>query len=245
MGALHTGHLSLVKLGKEKADAVIASIFVNPTQFGEGEDFGRYPRQEADDIKMLERTNCDAVFMPSVEEVYGSEAKVEPKKIRNTDILCGAFRPGHFEGVVQVVGKLFDIVKPDIAIFGEKDFQQLWILKDNFKNIDIIGAPIIREYDGLAMSSRNKYLTDGELKTAAKLHFALKEAGKRIKNNGDIESSLNDAKSYLIDSGFDKIDYIEAREEDSLETTVQPGDKTRIFAAAWLKRTRLIDNLKL
>lgn len=245
MGALHDGHLSLIKLAKQKADIAICSIFVNPTQFGPNEDFAKYPRDENNDIRLLELAKCDVIFIPSVEEVYGSSLPTinhRPSTINKTDILCGAFRPGHFEGVVTVVGKLFDIVKPDIAIFGEKDFQQLWILKDNFKNVNIIGAPIIRESDGLALSSRNRYLSESERKTAAKLHFALKEAYKRIKNNGNIDSSLNDAKTYLIDSGFDKIDYIEAREEDNLEKTKFVNDKTRIFGAAWLKKTRLIDN---
>jgi pantoate--beta-alanine ligase len=245
MGALHEGHLSLIKLAKQHADIAICSIFVNPTQFGPNEDFNKYPRDEKSDCKMLELAGCDAVFIPSVEEMYGKTINYQQLTINKSDILCGAFRPGHFAGVVQVVGKLFEIVKPDVAIFGEKDFQQLWILRDNFKNINIIGAPIVREPDGLALSSRNQYLTESERKHAAKLHFALKEALKRIKNNGSIESSLNDAKSYLIDSGFNKVDYIEAREEDTLEITKAVSDKTRLFAAAWLKNTRLIDNLSV
>lgn len=244
MGALHEGHLSLIKLAKQHADIVVASIFVNPTQFGPNEDFNKYPRTLEDDCKQLDLVKCNAAFIPDIKEMYDNGLDEGKREVRNADILCGAFRPGHFAGVVQVVGKLFNIVKPDVAIFGEKDYQQLWILKDNFKDVNIIGAPIVRESDGLALSSRNRYLTESERKHAAKLHFALKEAMKRIKNNGNIESSLNDAKSYLVDSGFSKVDYIEAREEDSLEVTKAASDRTRLFAAAWLKNTRLIDNLK-
>ena len=244
MGALHTGHLSLVKLAKQKADVAIASIFVNPTQFGPNEDFSRYPRDEVHDIELLGLAGCDGVFIPSVEEIYGSDAKTDGKKIRNDDVLCGAFRPGHFAGVVQVVGKLFDVVKPDVAIFGEKDYQQLWILKDNFRNVNIIGAPIIREADGLAMSSRNRYLGDAERKSAAKLNAVLKDTCAKIKQ-GNIESAITKAKKDLLDSGFTKVDYIEAREEDRLEPTKAASAKTRVFAAAWIGKTRLIDNEKV
>ncbi len=245
MGALHRGHLSLIELGKQHAGFVISSIFVNPTQFGPNEDFSKYPRTEEQDIKLLETVNCNGVFLPSADEIYGNDTTSPDIKINKSDILCGKFRPGHFAGVVQVVGKLFDIVKPDIAIFGEKDFQQLFILKENFPNIKIIGAPIIREPDGLAMSSRNKYLTPEQRLIAGKLNVILKNALAEIKNgNANIEKTLEKAQKDLLDSGFSKIDYIEAREEDTLEQTTKATDKTRVFAAAWIDKTRLIDNLK-
>lgn len=245
MGALHRGHLSLIDIAKKNADIVISSIFVNPTQFGPNEDFNKYPRQEADDCKMLETAGCDAVFIPSVSEIYGNEATTENKHVNKDDILCGRFRPGHFAGVVQVVGKLFDIIKPDIAIFGEKDFQQLYILRENFPNVKIIGAPIIRETDGLAMSSRNKYLNEAQRRIAGQLNVVLKNALEEIKHNADIEKTLEKAKKHILDGGFSKIDYIELREENSLEPTIKTGNKTRIFAAAWIENTRLIDNMKI
>jgi pantoate--beta-alanine ligase len=245
MGALHEGHLSLIKLAKQQADIVICSIFVNPTQFGPNEDFTKYPRVLEQDIKLLDEVFCDALFAPSSEEIYGNNIEKFERKIQHSDILCGAFRQGHFEGVVQIVGKLFDIVKPDVAIFGEKDFQQLFILKENFKNINIIGAPIIREDDGLAMSSRNKYLSESERKIAGRLNVVLKDVVgeiKSVKNGAEIAEILEQAKKNVISSGFTKIDYIEAREQNNLELTKVYSDNTRIFAAVWLGKTRLIDN---
>lgn len=245
MGALHDGHLSLIKLAKQQADIVICSIFVNPTQFGPSEDFNKYPRNLEQDFNLLDEVFCDIVFAPSTQEIYGSSIEKFEKKIQHADILCGAFRQGHFEGVVQIVGKLFDIVKPDVAIFGEKDFQQLFILKENFSEINIVGAPIIREADGLAMSSRNKYLTEAERKIAGKLNVILKEALEKIKsakNSAQIDEILVLAKKNIISSGFTKIDYIEAREQNNLELTTAYSNNTRIFAAVWLVKTRLIDN---
>ena len=243
MGALHAGHLSLIKLAKQQADVVIASIFVNPTQFGPNEDFNVYPRPLEDDCKALAEAKCNVAFIPDIKEIYDNGLDDGKREVRNADILCGKFRPGHFSGVVQIVGKLFDIVKPDVAIFGEKDFQQLWILKDNFKNINIVGAPIVREADGLAMSSRNKYLSAEERVIAGKLNVVLKNAAVEIKQGTDIQKTLEKAKNDILNSGFTKIDYIEAREEDNLELTKKASDKTRIFGAVWLGKTRLIDNI--
>ncbi len=242
MGALHEGHLSLIRLAKQKADIVVASVFVNPTQFGPNEDYGRYPRDEEGDAKLLAGAGCDAVFMPSVDEIYGRDVKADISKVRNDDILCGAFRPGHFAGVVTVVGRLFDIIKPDVAVFGEKDFQQLWILRDNFKDIEIVGAPILRESDGLAMSSRNRYLSEAERAVAAKLNVTLRDVIGWLATGIDTKTALESAKNAILNNGFDKLDYIELREDDSLETTKKVSGKTRVFAAVWLGKTRLIDN---
>jgi len=247
MGALHKGHLSLVELAKKHADIVVASIFVNPTQFGPNEDFTKYPRDEERDIKMLKSAGCNAAFLPNVEEIYPSETSITIQVKEKADILCGKFRPGHFDGVALVVSKLFNIIKPDVAVFGEKDFQQLYIIKNvtrdlNF-SVDIVGAPIMREADGLAMSSRNLYLTDRERKIAAHLNLGLKQAAQNIFLGESVEKTLNDTKKYLLDSGFDKIDYIEARSEASLEPMEKKlNQAARIFAAAYVGKTRLIDN---
>lgn len=228
MGALHDGHLSLVKLAKKKADHVIVSIFVNPTQFAPHEDFDSYPRQEERDAEMLAKEGADVLFLPTKSDLYpdGEDCNLETGKAAiglETD-----FRPHFFGGVVNVVSRLFNAVKPDIAIFGEKDFQQLQVIREMVEryemNIDIIGAPIARDEYGLALSSRNAYLSENELQIARQLNVILKDTI----SSGDIE----DAKQKLIDIGFNKVDYIEKR-------------WNRILAAAYLGKTRLIDNMPL
>ncbi len=239
MGALHQGHLSLIDDAKKHSDIIICSIFVNPIQFGVNEDFSKYPRQEDKDIELLKTKGCSAVFMPLKEEIYSSEniTKIMPQKY--TDVLCGKFRPGHFEGVCLVVTKLLNIVTPDVAVFGQKDFQQLFLIKKLVEDLDIntkiIGAKILKEQDGLAMSSRNQYLSPVERNIAGKLNTILKET---LANK-----NLEKGKREILEAGFDKIDYLEFRQQDNLEETKDFNDNTRIFAAAWLGKTRLIDNI--
>ena len=228
MGALHEGHLSLVKLALEKADRVVASVFVNPTQFAPHEDFNTYPREKEKDIAGLEEAGGHLVYLPSTIEIYPEGPASTLKAGQAAQGLESDFRPGHFDGVLTVVHHLFEQVKPDMAVFGEKDFQQLQVIREMVKAqnmpIDIIGAPIIRDKHGLALSSRNAYLSDEELKIARQLNKILFEAVQ----TGDIET----AKNKLLSAGFTKIDYIETR-------------WSRLLAAAWIGKTRLIDNFSL
>ncbi len=247
MGALHEGHISLLHEAKKHADILITTIFVNPTQFGPNEDFGRYPRQEEDDIALLKSNGCDAVFLPSVHEIYGDNFSTAIHVTRNADILCGAFRPGHFDGVALVVSKLLNIAGADVAVFGEKDYQQLYIIRQMAKDLniptEIIGAPTLRESTGLALSSRNKYLTPIEKEIASTLNVKMRDVLAAVKAGADIQSTLDDAKNQLVAGGFTKVDYIEIREGDNLEVTENLTNKSRIFAAAWIGKTRLIDNI--
>lgn len=272
MGALHAGHLHLVTEAKNKADIVIASIFVNPTQFGPNEDFAKYPRKQEEDTEKLNTVNCNAVFIPDVGEVYpsGNSELIthNPQLEKYFNILCGAFRPGHFAGVVQVVKRLFDIVTPDYAFFGEKDFQQLFIIRKmvELENlpIKIIGVPTQRDEYGLALSSRNAYLSSEELNVARKLNIFLRERLEGFKSYSSLRADLakqsrqefnsqldcfasarNDGITSLLNLGFTKVDYIEFRNSLTLELESIYSDKTRIIAAAYIGKTRLIDNLKL
>ena len=250
MGALHEGHLSLMCAAKEKGDFVIVSIFVNPTQFGPNEDFEKYTRDLEGDLKKVEEIGVNAVFFPDVNEIYpdGFETYVEVEKLQKP--LCGQFRPGHFKGVATVVLKLFNIVKPDIAVFGEKDYQQLQIIKkmasDLHLEIEIVGMPIIREEDGLALSSRNAYLSHKERKRALALSKSLVEI-KRSFNGGNKDSGqlVQLGIKILKESQIEDIDYLEIRDGKTLETRelANPGDVVAV--AARLENTRLIDNTKL
>ncbi len=250
MGALHEGHLSLMRAAKEKGDFVVVSIFVNPTQFGPNEDFEKYTRDLEGDLKKIEEIGIGAVFFPDVNEIYpdGHETYVEVEKLQKP--LCGEFRPGHFKGVATVVLKLFNIVKPDIAVFGEKDYQQLQIIKkmarDLHLEIEIVGMPIIREEDGLALSSRNAYLSLEERKRALALSKSLGEI-KRSFNEGNKDSSqlVELGIKILKESQIEDIDYLEIRDGKTLETKelAKPGDVVAV--AARLENTRLIDNTKL
>lgn len=226
MGALHEGHLSLVRLAKKKSDFVIVSVFVNPTQFAPHEDFSSYPRTEEDDAQKLEKEGVDILFLPSEEVMYPDGKDCSIKAGNAAEGLETTFRPTFFNGVVNVVSRLFDAVNPDISVFGEKDFQQLQVIKEmveaNGMNIEVIGAPIARDESGLALSSRNLYLSDDELVIARNLNIALKEAAK----TGNLDAS----KKALLDCGFDKVDYIEKR-------------WNRVLGAAWIGKTRLIDNI--
>jgi pantoate--beta-alanine ligase len=248
MGALHEGHISLVREAKKRNDAVIVSIFVNPTQFCPKEDLKKYPRDLKKDMKLLSRSGVDAVFHPSVREIYpgGFSTYIEVEGLYGK--LCGASRPGHFRGVATVVAKLFNIVMPDAAYFGEKDFQQLAIIKkmvcDFHMGVDIISMPTIREADGLAMSSRNSYLTEKEREKAPALFKAL-EFAKMLALEGVKEAkTIKAAMLKLINTekGI-RIDYVSVCDPETLEEKITVKGKTLIAIAAFIGKTRLIDNI--
>ncbi|WP_085339979.1 pantoate--beta-alanine ligase [Aquidulcibacter paucihalophilus] len=246
MGALHAGHLALIEQAKAAADGVIASIFVNPTQFAPHEDLARYPRQEAADIAQLQAIGCDGLYAPPVQELYpeGFQTRVVPGAVAAR--LEGAFRPHFFGGVATVVAKLFLQVDPDVAVFGEKDWQQLQVISTMVRDLDlgveILPAPTHREADGLALSSRNAYLSEAERAIAPTLKQALDQVAGALKRAPEtLATVIDQAKAELIASGFHSIDYLEACHSQTLEPW-QPGDPARILAAAWLGKTRLIDN---
>lgn len=248
MGALHAGHLSLVEAARRVADRVVVTIFVNPAQFGPNEDFARYPRMLAADIEKLSRVAADLVFAPSVEEIYppGFSTKVVMEGPALAD-LEDRFRPTHFSGVATVVTKLLNQAQADVAVFGEKDYQQLLVIKRLARDLDIateiLGAPTLREADGLAMSSRNVYLSGEERGRAKELYGALTEAARRIVDGDDIGAATSTARARLADAGFE-VDYLEARNAETLApvSSLDEGP-IRLLAAAKLGATRLIDNI--
>ncbi len=249
MGALHEGHLTLVRLGHANAARVVATIFVNPTQFGAGEDLASYPRDEARDAAMLAGAGCDLLFAPDVGEMYPAGFATEVRVRGLTEVLCGAARPGHFDGVAQVVTKLLNQAQADVAIFGEKDWQQLAVIRRLARDLDIptriLGAPIAREADGLAMSSRNRYLTPPERAAAPALFAALTRAATRIAAGDPVREAEAQAAAALVAAGFAQPDYVEARDAETLVAleTFNPSRPARVFAAARLGRARLIDNV--
>ncbi len=246
MGALHAGHLALIEQAKSSADVVIASIFVNPAQFAPHEDLARYPRQEAADIESLEAIGCNALYAPHVAELYpdGFQTRVVPGAIAAR--LEGACRPHFFGGVATVVAKLFLQVDPDIAIFGEKDWQQLQVISTMVRDLDlkveIAPAPTQREFDGLALSSRNAYLSEAERKIAPSLKLGLDKIAETLTQAPEtLKDVLEQTKAQLLAAGFGTIDYLEVCHSQTLEPW-HPGDPARILVAAWLGKTRLIDN---
>jgi pantoate--beta-alanine ligase len=247
MGALHAGHMALVAEGRRRASHVIASIFVNPKQFGAGEDLSTYPRREASDIRMLEEEGCALLWVPDVAAMYPDGHATNVSVSGVSDGLDGAARPGHFDGVATVVLKLFNQVQPDIALFGEKDFQQLAVIRRLVRDVDlpleIVGVPTQRDADGVALSSRNAYLTDDERRAARALPRALGEAAGVIQSGGDVEAALAGAREKLAKAGFDPVDYVELRDAETLEPISALERPARLLAAAKLGRTRLIDNL--
>ncbi len=249
MGALHEGHLSLVGHALSHARLVIATIFVNPTQFGPGEDLASYPRDEARDAAMLEEAGCDLLFAPAPGEVYPPGFATEVRVRGLTDVLCGAHRQGHFDGVTQVVSKLLNQAQADVAVFGEKDWQQLAVIRRMTRDLDIptriLGAPTQREPDGLAMSSRNRYLDAEQRQVAANLNRVLAAAGESAAAGADPREAEASAVSALIAAGFDRVDYVEIRDGETLEQVSVPDGRSRIFGAARLGRARLIDNMAL
>jgi pantoate--beta-alanine ligase len=239
MGALHDGHLALVRHAKSLCDKVVVSIFVNPLQFAPTEDLDRYPRDEAGDIARLQSVGCDLVYLPTADVLYPKNfvSRIEmagPALGLETD-----FRPQFFSGVATVVSKLFNQVRPDVAVFGEKDFQQLAVVRalvrDFDMGIDVVGMPTVREADGLALSSRNAYLTPEERAIAPKLHQAL----EAIRDGADMEQAKIDLQS----AGFGQIDYIALRDADTLGNITPETTSRRLLAALWLGKTRLIDNI--
>lgn len=247
MGNLHSGHLQLVNEARKTADHVVVSIFVNPTQFGAGEDFETYPRTEREDREKLENANTDLLFLPGVAEVYDQDAKTTVTVTGLSDLYCGASRPGHFSGVATIVCKLFNIVQPDVALFGLKDFQQLTIVRTMVRDlnipVEIIGLDTVRESNGLAMSSRNGYLTDAEKKVAPGLYRSLCIARDAIlagrQTFADIERQ---ALQFLQQAGFQPDYFSICRSSDLKKATEEDVDLV-ILAAAKLGKTRLIDNV--
>jgi pantoate--beta-alanine ligase len=249
MGALHAGHLAMIAEARKRADKVAASIFVNPAQFGEGEDFGRYPRREAEDAAMLEQAGCDLLWMPSVEDIYPNGFATTVSVSGVSERWEGEARPGHFDGVATVVAKLLLSARPDVALFGEKDFQQLAVIRRMVADlgipVEIGGVPTVREADGLALSSRNAYLSPDERKRARALPIALKNAGGAIRDGGAVSSALRDAKQALVDAGYLRIDYFALVDAATLEPLEAPRGDMRLIAAAVIGTTRLIDNIAL
>ena len=246
MGNIHEGHLSLIKNAQKQSDYVVVSIFVNPTQFVAGEDFDEYPRTLDSDIELISKLNVNLVFIPEAIELYPMNNKIstEVSIPELESIYCGKHRPGHFRGVAMIVSKLFNIVQPDIAIFGEKDYQQLLIIRSLVKNlflpIEIISLPTVREASGLAMSSRNNYLTEPERQKAPMLYECIKTTVNLIINGAkDYEKLEREAKLFLEKAGF-KIEYYNICDSETLGPV--QGKILVVLAAVWLGKTRLIDN---
>ncbi len=249
MGNLHTGHLQLVKQAKTVADRVVVSIFVNPTQFVAGEDFDTYPRTIEEDVANLQAIGPDLIFIPNIDEVYPTGLKLETQVVVPglDNIFCGAFRPGHFQGVTTVVCKLLNMVQPDVALFGKKDYQQLLVIKKMVNDlsipVEIIGVETVREESGLALSSRNRYLNQKEKDVAAKLYQTLSGISEAVKAGRDDYQQLEaDAVEYLEDKGF-KIDYLSVR--NAADLGAPAGGELVVLTAAWLGEARLIDNIQI
>ena len=253
MGALHGGHLSLIEKAREKATRIVASIFVNPTQFAPGEDFDTYPRNEDADLGKLASVGCDLAYLPSVEEMYPEGSVTNVRVEGMSDLLDGIFRPHFFYGVTTIVARLFLHVQPDVAVFGEKDYQQLQIIRRMVRDlgfpIEIVGAPTARDKDGLAQSSRNLYLTPEERRSAGALQAALHRASARLSVGALPSEALGEACDLLAKSGFGKIDYVSLVDPDTLldlpDAPLPAGTLARLLGAAWMGRTRLIDNISV
>ena len=246
MGALHAGHMALVAQAKAVADHVIVSIFVNPIQFGPNEDLSRYPRQEAEDSALLAGAGVAALWLPDVATMYPDGFATTVSEAGLGDGLCGGARPGHFDGVATVVAKLLSQVKPDIALFGEKDWQQLAIIRrmahDLNLDVDIAGAPIVRDGDGLALSSRNAYLSTEQRAAALALPQVLQQAVAELESGAGVSATLATAKQALVDAGFASVDYVALVDAASLVPLERLAGEARILAAARIGTTRLIDN---
>jgi len=251
MGALHEGHLALVRRAREECDRVIATIFVNPRQFAPSEDLDRYPRDEAGDARLLEAAHTDLLFAPAVDEIYPAGFTTNVHVAGVSEGLCGAHRPGHFDGVATVVSKLLLQALPDAAFFGEKDYQQLCVIRRLARDLDIpvriIGVPTVREDDGLAMSSRNRYLAPAERVRAAELHRVLRDMARQAEAGIDLRLVAAWGKEELECARFDRVEYVEIRDAETLAAVPAAAANLalRVLAAVWLGNTRLIDNLPL
>jgi len=245
MGGLHEGHLRLINKAKECADVVVASIFVNPTQFASGEDFEQYPQSPEKDIENLEKRQVDALFIPEISDIYPQSQDSDYDFGELAQILCGISRPTHFKGVAQVVARFFDIVKPDVAVFGEKDYQQLAIIKELVKrkygNIEIVSVPIIRESDGLAMSTRNNYLSVKERVRAPLFYQVLRAAREDLESGKDVVLTAKRAITELSESFV--VDYVEILDANTLKEITPKSKEIIIISAVRLGATRLIDNI--
>ncbi len=250
MGSLHEGHLSLIRRARESCQRVVATIFVNPLQFDRPGDLASYPRDEAADLAALASVGTDLLFAPGPEEMYPPGFSTGVMVAGLTEGLCGEHRPGHFGGVATVVTKLLLQALPDEAFFGEKDFQQLRVIQRMSRDLDIpveiLGVPTVREADGLALSSRNRHLSQSQRRAAPALHATLTEMARRLTEEGE---SAADAEAWgrrqLAEAGFEKVEYLELRDEEKLQLLERPQAPCRLFAAAWLGAVRLIDNLKV
>lgn len=249
MGALHEGHLSLVRLAKTRADRVVASIFVNPTQFAPHEDFDAYPRAEARDAGLLDGAGCDLLYAPTPAQMYPAGFATSVAVTGVSEPLDGEARPHHFGGVATVVTKLLTQCAPDVAVFGEKDYQQLLVIKRLARDLDlpveIVGGPTARDHDGLALSSRNAYLSERERKIASALPATLRKAAEAVAAGRPVSEVETAGVAELAAAGFGKVDYLEVRDGETLER-LGPGPAVsgaRVFVAAWLGKTRLIDNV--
>lgn len=247
MGALHAGHMALIAEAKRRADKVAATIFVNPMQFGANEDLSRYPRREADDAKMLAEAGCDLLWTPSVGDIYPDGFATAVRVSRVSERWEGEVRPGHFDGVATIVAKLLLSVRPDVALFGEKDFQQLVVIRQMVRDlaipVEIAAVPTVREADGLALSSRNAYLLPEERQRALALPRALEAARAAILSGTQVADVLAEARNSLLDGGFSRVDYFALVDAQSLEPLDHPRGEMRLIAAAVIGTTRLIDNL--
>ncbi|EXB45505.1 pantoate--beta-alanine ligase [Acinetobacter courvalinii] len=248
MGNLHEGHLTLVREAKKLCDVVVVSIFVNPIQFGAGEDFDSYPRTLEQDSRLLADVGCDIIFAPTVEQMYGTQPRLTNISVGQiTDDLCGKSRPGHFDGVAVVVTKLFNIVQPDFAFFGQKDYQQLAVIRQLVQDLnmplEVIGVPIVRAEDGLALSSRNGYLTEEQRAIAPTIYQSLKQAEQQLREGQALNQVLANISTQLTQAGF-VVDYVEAR-QTNLQPIAQFDQDLVVFVAAKLGATRLIDNLQV
>ena len=248
MGNLHEGHLTLVRAAKKICDVVVVSIFVNPIQFGAGEDFDSYPRTLEQDRRLLADVDCDIIFAPSVEQMYGTQPRLTNISVGQiTDDLCGKSRPGHFDGVAVVVTKLFNIVQPNFAFFGQKDYQQLAVIRQLVQDLnmplEVIGVPIVRAEDGLALSSRNGYLSEQQRAIAPTIYQLLKQAEQQLHEGHALAQVLESISNQLTQAGF-VVDYVEAR-QTNLQPIAQFDRNVVLFVAAKLGTTRLIDNLQV
>lgn len=249
MGALHAGHMALITEAQRRADKIAASIFVNPMQFGAGEDFGSYPRQLGADARMLEDAGCDLLWAPSVEDIYPEGFATRVSVGGLSERWEGEARPGHFDGVATIVAKLLMSVRPEFALFGEKDFQQLKVIRKMAADLnirgEIVGVPTVREPDGLALSSRNAYLSPSERQRAVALPRALENARAAISAAAPVADILEEARRFLLAGGFARVDYFALVDAVTLAPLEAPRGEMRLIAAAVIGTTRLIDNLPL